>query len=39
MTISVKSPENVKNWKVIVDEVNKANVLTERVEKRKNELF
>jgi pyruvate formate-lyase/glycerol dehydratase family glycyl radical enzyme len=39
MTLGVKSPEEVKNWRTIIDEVNEVNVLTDRVKKRKKEFF
>jgi pyruvate formate-lyase/glycerol dehydratase family glycyl radical enzyme len=39
MTIGIKSVEEVRNWKTIIDEVNKINVLTDRVKKRKEAFF
>jgi pyruvate formate-lyase/glycerol dehydratase family glycyl radical enzyme len=39
MTISIEPRKQVKDWKKILDEVNKVNVLTDRVKKRKEELL
>ena len=39
MTIGLKAAEGVKNWRRIIDEVNKVNALTDRVKKRKKEFF
>ena len=39
MVLSTKSAEMVKDWKAIIAEVNKVNVITERVENRKNEML
>ena len=39
MTTDVKSVEGVRNWKTIIDEVNKVNALTDRVKTRKKEFF
>jgi pyruvate formate-lyase/glycerol dehydratase family glycyl radical enzyme len=39
MTLDVRPSKKVKDWQVIINEVNKVNVLTDRVKKRKEEFL